>query len=247
MKKCFLYFSTISLLLLVGCIKVTPPPTETKALEFSYYIRPNEEGFSVVIDVDIEQLEVDNIIGYGFVYHNELTKSIDEMVIGGVGRSVEFLKTEETHYSFTFDGMDEEEYDTAYFFRSYIKYGSSDAPSILYTHVVEAISLYLLARQDLSTFSKEVVGLVEGNLVQEVRLEVDTKNYQVIALNGGYQAVITTDYNYITIRVTPIDEKFFATDVILIVNEVELEPNKWSISENILTYRFDDPNWTNPY
>jgi len=247
MKKWIHYLLLIFLVLLIGCVKESPLPTTTQALSIGFNISSQEKGFKATLSVDRELLEVNGVISFGLVYHHQEEVSLESFIIGEYFSTIELVNNNEEHYSFTFDDISKENYNLTYHFRAYIKYGSQDNPSVLYAKDSITTSLYLLAVTDVSTFSKEVVGYVEGDLIEEVMLTVDTKNYQVTTLKDGYQAVITTDYNYITIRVTLIEEKFFATDVILMVNEVAIEVNKWSISENILTYRFDDPNWTNPY
>lgn len=237
----------MGLLFLVGCIKEVPKITKTEALEINFLINPNERGFRAVIGIDSERLEVENIIGYGLVYYHQEEPSLDTLVIGEDTNIVEMDATEETYYPFLFHNLPQEDYDLIYHFRSYIKYGSIEAPSILYADEIVTTSLYQLAQLDLSTFSREVVGYVEGDLIEEVALTVDAKNYQATALGEGYQVAITTDYNYVTVTVTLEEKKFFASNIKLIVNDIELTAQAWTKNETTITYRFDDPNWTNPY
>ncbi len=247
MKRLITLIFLVGLLLMAGCIKEVPEITKTEALEINVLINPNEEGFRAVIGVDTERLEIENIIGYGLVYYHKEEPSLDTLVIGEDTNSVETDANEETYYPFFFHNLSQEDYSLIYHFRAYIKYGENETPSILYADEIVTTSLYELAKLDLSTFSREVVGYVEGDLIEEVALTVDAQNCQATALGEGYQVAITTDYNYITVTVTLEEEKFFASDVKLVVNDTELSSQVWIKNETTITYRFDDPNWTNPY
>ena len=88
------------------------------------------------------------------------------------------------------------------------------------------------------------------SVLYEVRINLDTTNYEVESDSTYYSAEIVQPLDYIKIITKVTVTIDISDDLVFIVNEKEIEKNKYSIEmvedKYVLTYRIDDPNWT-PY
>lgn len=83
--------------------------------------------------------------------------------------------------------------------------------------------------------------------VTEVRLNVDNKKYTVEALDTMYTATCSHDsqYVYIIVKVTLlIGYTFNEEGIELYVNDTLIDPSKYTIEDNVITYKYKDPNWS---
>lgn len=87
-------------------------------------------------------------------------------------------------------------------------------------------------------------------VLYEVRINLDTTNYEVESDSDYYSAEIVKPLDYLKIVTKVTITIDVSEDLVFVVNDKEIEKNKYSIElvddKYVLTYRIDDPNWT-PY
>ena len=88
----------------------------------------------------------------------------------------------------------------------------------------------------------------EGHLDNSINLTVDTKNVTVESSDDAtwYTASIknSSDLQYLVITVKITDKEYIAKKCKLIVNDKEVSSKKITIDGNTITYKMDDPNWS---
>lgn len=81
-----------------------------------------------------------------------------------------------------------------------------------------------------------------------INLTVDTKNVTVESSDDAtwYTASIknSNDLQYLVITVKITDKEYIAKKCKLIVNDKEVSSKKITIDGNTITYKMDDPNWS---
>ena len=103
-----------------------------------------------------------------------------------------------------------------------------------------------------SISSKSIILIYEKvrYVLYEVRIKLDTTNYEVESDSDYYSAEIVKPLDYLKIITKVTIAIDISEDLVFIVNDKEIEKNKYSIElvedKYVLTYRIDDPNWT-PY
>ena len=81
-----------------------------------------------------------------------------------------------------------------------------------------------------------------------INLTVDTKNVTVESKNNAdwYDATIknSDDLQYLVITVKITNKEYSAKKCKLIVNDKEIDSKKFTIEGSTITYKMDDPNWS---
>ena len=83
--------------------------------------------------------------------------------------------------------------------------------------------------------------------IKEVRLSVNNKKYEAESLEDMYKATCNHDaqYIYVTVTVTLLLGYSFDKDgVDLYINDKLIDPTKYTIDGNVITYKYKDPNWS---
>lgn len=97
---------------------------------------------------------------------------------------------------------------------------------------------------------KDVEITLEQNtdfLVEEVKLSVNDAYYEVEALSNKYVATCTHDaqYVYVIIKVVLNTDYYFSEEGIsLYVNDELIDSSLYTITNNTLEYKYEDPNWS---
>lgn len=83
-----------------------------------------------------------------------------------------------------------------------------------------------------------------------IDLKVDTKNYTFEILKGNEEITVdlenSKDYSYIIINIT-INDILKFEEIKLIINDQVISSSLYTKNENIISYKFKDPNWTDIY
>lgn len=86
--------------------------------------------------------------------------------------------------------------------------------------------------------------------LKEVRISLDTINYEVSADSAYYNAEIVKPLDYIKIVIKVTSDMKLMDELMFYVNDELIEESKYKIeyvdNKYVLTYKIDDPNWT-PY
>lgn len=241
MKKISVYLFLLIILGFAGC-KVA---TDTAPLELGInkvVLNAEEEGFTVTLIPSMSAFEGQTITRFGVLYGLQ-TKKANLTKENALGHW-EVPLHEEEEYLFLFSSIDKTNYNKTITIQPYIVYGDGE---VIYATNSQTISLYNLAKLDSSVFAKEIVALVEGRALSSVSITVNTKTYQASTEEDGYTVAITTDYNHVFVTITLKETYLFLNTVSLIVNGETISQEKWTKAETIITYTFEDPNWTKPY
>ncbi|MDD4211930.1 MAG: hypothetical protein PHY42_00820 [Bacilli bacterium] len=240
MKKVSILLLLITMFLFSGC-KGTP----LTSLEVSFEsIRLINEGLEVTLKPNSEILKQDKLhkIGIAIGCSKDSSLSIEE-AINVI--TIDFEKeTDQEDYIFLFENIDESFYNVSLTIQPYLVLNNEE---IEYLANHSTCILYQLAKQEEHTYSEWVVSVVEEKVISEIRLTADYQNYTVQSLSEGYQAILETDYNYITITITILDDYLLRTTFQLIINDTVLVPKNIQPDYRTITYMIDDPNWTQPY
>ncbi|HKM29294.1 MAG TPA: hypothetical protein VJZ51_00870 [Bacilli bacterium] len=241
MKKISAVLSLFIVLAFAGC-KVALETTPLKIDIDQIALSEEEEGFIVTLIPGMSSFEGKQIIRFGALYGLEATKN--KLTKENALSQWEVTFHEEEKYIFLFSSIDKANYNKSMIIRPYIVYSDGE---VAYATNSQTILMYNLAKLDSSAFSKEIVARVEGKAIAKVSIAVNTKTYQASTKEDGYTVDITTDYNHIFVTVTLKDNYIFLKEISLIVNGETIASEKWTKDEKIITYTFDDPNWTAPY
>ena len=130
--------------------------------------------------------------------------------------------------------------------RSFITYNDSkNNTQIIYQDNIDKINFYTLCKGLKNNFAKEVVAFVDGKLISEIDLKIDTKRYEVISTHDNLQVEIDYNYQVVTITMTINQNFYLAKNLSLTVNDKIIDD--YEVKSNQIIYQFDDPNWTKPY
>lgn len=82
----------------------------------------------------------------------------------------------------------------------------------------------------------------------KIDLIVDTKKVTVESADDAnwYKLDIknSDDLQYLVITVKITDDEYLNSSYKLIVNDKVIESKKYTIKDNVITYKMDDPNWS---
>lgn len=83
---------------------------------------------------------------------------------------------------------------------------------------------------------------------EKIILNVDTKKVTAESANEAtwYEVDIknSSDLLYLIITVEITDKDYLDSDYKLVVNGTEISSKKYTVKDGVLTYKMDDPNWS---
>lgn len=229
------------LIFLWGCTK------KENILEVKFYhIRYNDEKIEIKINNLVDE-SIKVIKEAGVVMKTSAVESVDELSLNDYEVKYETNNLLFNQYVLGFIPT-EEDYQKDFYIRAYIIYvDTKDEEIVIYTNNYEKINVYQMAKTSSDKLAKKVVATIENKIVKEVSVTLDTKEYIVDTDSNQYEADIFTDYNIVKITVTVNNNLFVDEDLIFKVNDEVIERDDYNIDGRVITYEFDDPNWTKPY
>lgn len=85
-------------------------------------------------------------------------------------------------------------------------------------------------------------------IINSISLTFDYLKHSEEIKKAEYTALMSNpEYNKITITITLNSGYVFSSDLSLTINDKNIEKNKYKVENNVLTYIFDDPNWSGFY
>ncbi|HHU56251.1 MAG TPA: hypothetical protein GXZ48_06165 [Acholeplasmataceae bacterium] len=150
MRKSILLIFAL-LFVLAGCQLFS----EKKGFEITNLSLSQEEGVTFQIKVHKLEISENDIISYGVVIVKEKVNEIEDLTFD---KKDSFLESENLSF---FLQIDEENYQTDYSLRAYVKYLDGEEEKYLYSESFEVFNLYSLAKESNNDFAKKVVRIVE--------------------------------------------------------------------------------------
>lgn len=87
--------------------------------------------------------------------------------------------------------------------------------------------------------------------VYEIKITLDLKKPAVESADNAtwYEVSVknSNDLQYVVTTIKITDKKHQNASYTLIVNNEKINSKKYSIKDNVITYKVDDPNWTEYY
>ncbi len=84
-----------------------------------------------------------------------------------------------------------------------------------------------------------------------IKLTLDAKKLTVSSADNAdwYELSVknSSDLQYVITTIKITDPKHQNSSYKLIVNDKEISEKKYSVKDNVITYKVDDPNWTDYY
>ena len=88
----------------------------------------------------------------------------------------------------------------------------------------------------------------EEKVVKELSIELDYLKHYDEKVTDDYVATMSNpEYNKITVTITLKNDYKFSSSFKLTLNDKLIDSSKYKIENNVLTYIFDDPNWSEFY
>lgn len=85
----------------------------------------------------------------------------------------------------------------------------------------------------------------------KIKIRLDAKKPTVEIADGAtwYEVTVknSNDLQYVITTITITDAKYQNASYVLIVNDKEISSKKYTVKDNVITYKVDDPNWTDYY
>lgn len=222
---------------LIACQKETTVSTWRLSFE-EVKLNDLEEGFDVTINLDLSTYYKEDIVSVGLIYGTEdfdFETAVDKKTID---------LNDDVEYTFTFSSIAESNYSEAFVLKAYIMYDNEETDFKVET---KSFSLYNLAKENETSFGRKIRASVDGRIVSEISILVDSTTYEASTDEDGYSIVLYTDYNIIRLTITLDEGYIFDDSVDFLVNEKLISSQKWTIDDGEIIYEFDDPNWTPAY
>lgn len=232
---------------------VTATPEELElpvfSIELDASLNNEKRGFNLEASLVANDARPELAITYGFIYTQDevidlrLSTAGSQMTILEDIASLDLLEV----FSYTYASF---EYDNALdiiYARAYVTVTLNEKNHTIYSEML-VFSFYELAQSSEGAFADEIIKSVEGDhKVHQVTIELDLKNYEIINKPEYTNVSIITDYIEVTVLVTLTDGLEFANQVTFKVNGQTVSASSYTLNNNVLTYKFDDPNWSDIY
>lgn len=232
---------------------VTATPEEPElpvfSIEFDASLNNEERGFNLDASLVANDAMPKLAITYGFIY------TLDEVIdlrLSTTGSYITILEDIASLdllevFSYTYASFEYESALDTIYARAYVTVTLNEENHTIYSEMLD-FSLYELAQSSEGAFADEIIQSVEGDhKVHQVTIELDLKNYEVINKPEHTHVHITTDYIEVTVTVSLTNDLEFGDQIIFKVNGKTVGSSLYTIDNNTLTYKFDDPNWSDIY
>jgi len=226
----------IFLLLLSSC-KKNPEVFDLKYNNVSIV----EEGLKINIIVNINEEEQKNINYIGMIFGENDDNLSEENTLNNVEINFNALISK---YEFIITDIKEEYFNIDFIIKTYVIFKDNN---IKYFDTNYIGNLYNLSNNIDLYFPKYIRAYVANKVLKIINLSVNFQEYTIDSLNEDYLADIITDYNYVTITITINEDYFLINDFTFIINDNIIEQNKLDINKTTITYRIEDPNWSDYY
>lgn len=234
-------FLVIFILLLGGCILKKPTsiePIELKDLTLSE--TDNGVSFNVLYNFEALKINKEYVINYGVVIVNHEVSNIDDINLDTKDNLLESSEINNNLVSFSIQNINEENYETIYSIRAYIKYLNSDGKeNVIYDDAFNTFSLYNLAKSSNSDFAREIVFKVEHEVVSVV--EITIIDEELSWDDTSYQVTLKKEGNVILINIQANDCYYFE-NIVLIINGIEIEEDNYTYNREEINYSYNAPD-----
>ncbi|HHU56250.1 MAG TPA: hypothetical protein GXZ48_06160 [Acholeplasmataceae bacterium] len=195
-----------------------------------------DEGVSFQIKVHTLDIFEEDIISYGVVIINEKINNIDKITFE---TKDSYLENEGLEFSFK---VDEENYQTDYSLRAYIKYFDGIGDAYYYSDSFVTFNLYELAKKGKSDFAKEIVLAVEKEKIEEVSVNIDFDNDTISTSLDSVEASLSKEGENLKIKINAKKGYYFSSNLKFVVNYITIDQNKYTFDSNVINYTFPKPN-----
>ena len=232
---------------------VTATPNEPKLPSFSIELEAGLNNEARGFNLDASLVSHDTMhalaITYGFIYTLDevvdlrLSTAGSEITILEDIASLDLLETFTYTYAlFAYESA----LDTIYA-RAYVTVTLNEKMHTIYSEMLD-FSLYELALTSEGAFADEIIESIDADhKVHQVTIELDLENYEVTSKPENTDVDIITDYIEVVVTVTLTNNLEFGDQIVFKVNEKTVGSSLYTIDNNVLTYKFDDPNWSDIY
>lgn len=254
-KKVLLFIILLVMVCLVGCNETIK---ETIAIKHETTILNSEQDIiNISISIKNSSLitEKNNIEQFDVYYDFEVDTKEKLLKANKIDNPL--LKTNEVNvYEIPFS---EDQYSKTLNVLFAIKLSED---GYIYSTIYKA-NITIMAREELEKNSehvtaKRIVDYLEsigaGNIIDPSKIQISEINLQVdfnkktnlltFETNEYKYTYSNPNYDKITIIIYIKDEYALTRDFILIVNEKTIDSSRYKIENNVITYIFEDPNWT---
>lgn len=232
-------------------VTATPelPELPVFSIELDASLNNEERGFNLDASLVANDAMPKLAITYGFIY------TLDEVIdlrLSTAGSQITILEDIASLdllevFSYTYASFEYESALDTIYARAYVTVTLNEENHTIYSEMLD-FSLYELAQSSEGAFADEIIQSVEGDhKVHQVTIELDLKNYEVINKPEHTHVHITTDYIEVTVTVSLTNDLEFGDQIIFKVNGKTVGSSLYTIDNNTLTYKFDDPNWSDIY
>ncbi len=206
-------------------------------------------GFSVDIRIDGNFPDIstyDEVI-FGLFIAEGLHESADSVKEASSVIHLEEVSKESNMINFTYTGLTVEDIVTVFSFLGYVTFRSHQEETTIYVSEIPVTSMVSLAKTDDSHWAEHIQDLAEQRIVRSVDINFYPETYEVEYASDRYTVSVKTDYNTVEITVILEPGMIFHDDVALIINDVMIPFDDYTVMNDTLIYVFEDPNWTGYY
>lgn len=229
-KSIFIIVSLIISLFLVSCVE-----SDYNDLEVDFILKEEVNGIMITLNHNF----FDDVIESGVIYSQD---KLADLNLDNVSNNVIIDSDEEEYY---ISDIDVSNYDKDYYIVGYIKLKDE---KVIYSKKYQT-SLLNLALKEISSFASRIVN--EYNLfskvINEVYVDVDLVKYKAISLSDNLECEITTDYKVVNVFITVINDFSYSNNLVFYFNNELIDSENYLIEGNLLTYKYNDPNWSGIY
>ena len=199
----------------------------------------------VTFDIDFENEELLNVVDIKklSILYNFKKLSINELLVEYEileSETTNINKIEELEYGINFDST---QYHSDL---SIIICVELNDNSKIYSNLVNC-NIYDLAKNEY--LENEIASnIYYGFIINEIALKIDLNLYSFEGEEEKYKYTYSNPkLETITIIITLKDNYAFSKDFVLKLNDEVVKTKDYTIEDNVLTYIFEDPNWTEIY
>ena len=244
-RKTIIFIYLLLAIFVVGCIQ---PKNNADAVQISEIsLADSNKGLEIKVTIDFNSFSIDkeNILSYGVLIKNERISKATDLIFGTHDNFTEVEEIENNQISLIIANIDQILYNTNLSIRPYLIYtDAADDTKILYASTYSVTNLYELAKVNTSDFAKEILNVIEVEIISIINLTVNKVALTVSKDSDGYDATIVKEGNDITITLTTKPGFTFNEEVSLKVNNTTIANTNYTLTNNSIIYTFDgrDPN-----